>query len=86
MNIKQYVEKLNQNYSTSISGEHSYRLILESFISGLVENIHIINEPLRVTDCGNPDFVILKKDIPICYIETKNIGKNDVNIFLNVLV
>ncbi|AEB27442.1 Adenine specific DNA methyltransferase [Francisella cf. novicida Fx1] len=42
----------------------------------LVKDIDVTNEPANVTDCGNPDYVITKKDIPIGYIEAKDIGKD----------
>ncbi|MBE0507508.1 MAG: DNA methyltransferase, partial [Marinospirillum sp.] len=30
----------------------------------------------KITDCGNPDFVITRKGVPIGYIEAKDVGKN----------
>ena len=34
------------------------------------------NEPSKITDCGNPDYVITKDSVPIGYIEAKDIGKD----------
>jgi hypothetical protein len=42
----------------------------------LVSDIEITNEPSQVTDCGNPDYVITKQNVPIGYIEAKDIGKD----------
>ncbi len=39
-------------------------------------NVHITNEPSNVTDCGNPDYVITRKNIPISFIEAKDLGKD----------
>lgn len=38
--------------------------------------IHITNEPSKVTDCGNPDYVITRKKIPVGFIEAKDLGKD----------
>jgi len=49
---------------------------LESLIRRLVEGVDIVNEPQNVTDCGNPDYVVLRGEIPIGFIEAKDIGKD----------
>ncbi|AJI47243.1 N-6 DNA Methylase family protein [Francisella philomiragia] len=76
MTIQQYLEQLNKRYKTGISREHTYRKDLEDLLISLVKDIDVTNEPANVTDCGNPDYVITKKDIPIGYIEAKDIGKD----------
>ncbi|AJI57966.1 N-6 DNA Methylase family protein [Francisella philomiragia] len=76
MTTQQYLEQLNKRYKTGISREHTYRKDLEDLLVSLVKDIDVTNEPANVTDCGNPDYVITKKDIPIGYIEAKDIGKD----------
>jgi len=76
MTTQQYLEQLNKRYKTGISREHTYRKDLEDLLISLVKDIDVTNEPANVTDCGNPDYVITKKDIPIGYIEVKDIGKD----------
>ncbi|WP_235641674.1 N-6 DNA methylase [Francisella tularensis] len=76
MTTQQYLEQLNKRYKTGISREHTYRKDLEDLLISLVKDIDVTNEPANVTDCGNPDYVITKKDIPIGYIEAKDIGKD----------
>ncbi|API87320.1 type ISP restriction/modification enzyme [Francisella uliginis] len=76
MTTQQYLEQLNKRYKTGISREHTYRKDLEDLLVSLVADIDVTNEPANVTDCGNPDYVITKKDIPIGYIEAKDIGKD----------
>nr|WP_320020554.1 hypothetical protein [uncultured Draconibacterium sp.] len=49
---------------------------MESLIRSLVTEVEITNEPSKVTDCGNPDYVITKGKIPVGYIEAKDIGKD----------
>lgn len=76
MDINDYIKTLESRYKQGISSEHSYRADLESLISNYSKNIQITNEPKKVTDCGNPDFVLTRDDLPIGFIEAKDIGKN----------
>ncbi len=76
MNINSYINQLSTRYQSGISKEHAYRSDLENLIRELVKGVEITNEPANVTDCGNPDYVITKKRIPIGYIEAKDIGKD----------
>jgi predicted helicase len=76
MNLPTYVETIAKRYKSGISSEHTYRADLEGLIRELVPGVEITNEPSKVTDCGNPDYVITKKKIPIGFIEAKDLGKN----------
>ena len=76
MDINEYISTVNTRHQSGISREHSYRADLEALIRGLVSNVEITNEPANVTDCGNPDYVITNKNIPIGFIEAKDLGKD----------
>ena len=76
MSIEKYIETISTRFKSGISREHSYRGDLETLIRELVQGVEITNEPANVTDCGNPDYVITRKKIPIGYIEAKDIGKD----------
>ncbi len=76
MTTQQYIEILKNRFKSGISSEHSYRGDLETLIRNLVTSVEITNEPSKVTDCGNPDYVITKGKIPVGYIEAKDIGKD----------
>ena len=76
MTIQEYVNQLNIRFKSGISREHSYRADLENLIRELVHGVEITNEPANVTDCGNPDYVITRKKIPVGYIEAKDVGKD----------
>ncbi|MFK7906830.1 MAG: type ISP restriction/modification enzyme [Chitinophagales bacterium] len=73
MKLNQYVETLNKRYQSGISREHSYRGDLQNVLQELAPEVLVTNEPARIA-CGAPDYVITKKDIPIGYIEAKDIG------------
>src|SRR5690606_37231827 len=51
---------------------------LEQLIEGLVPAIRATNEPKRQT-CGAPDYILTKGDIPIGFIEAKDIGDKDLS-------
>jgi len=76
MSIQLYLEKVSTRFKSGISREHSYRGDLETLIRELIKGVEITNEPSNVTDCGNPDYVITRKKIPVGYIEAKDIGKD----------
>lgn len=72
MNIQQYIDNLNRRFQTGISREHAYRGDLQLFLETLLNDIQVINEPARIA-CGAPDYILMKKDIPVGYIEAKDI-------------
>lgn len=73
MPINKYLKEVKKRYSTGISTEHSYRGDLQVLISNLVSGITVTNEPKRQR-CGAPDYIIQNKEIPLGYIEAKDIG------------
>jgi len=73
MTIQNYIENLNTRFKTGISREHSYRGDLQNLLSAIATDVLITNEPARVA-CGAPDYIITKKNIPVGYIEAKDIG------------
>ncbi len=73
MPINEYLKQVKKRYSDGISTEHSYRSDLQGLISELVKGITITNEPKR-QKCGAPDYIIQRKEVPIGYIEAKDIG------------
>jgi predicted helicase len=73
MTIQEYLSKINTLYITGNAREHSYRGDLQNLIMAILPDILVTNEPARV-DCGAPDYVLTRKDVPIGYIEAKDIG------------
>ena len=74
--VANYVNKIAQRIKAGHTSEHSFRGDLEILINTLVPAVNVTNEPSQVTDCGNPDFMISKKEIPIGFIEAKDVGKD----------
>ena len=73
MTIQQYIDKINTLYKTGNAREHSYRGDLQQLLMTILPDVLVTNEPARVA-CGAPDYVLTKKDIPVGYIEAKDIG------------
>ncbi|MBK9500747.1 MAG: N-6 DNA methylase [Leptospiraceae bacterium] len=73
MPISQYIENINKLYKTGHAREHSYRSDLQVLINTIVTDVLVTNEPARI-ECGAPDYIITKRDIPVGYIEAKDIG------------
>lgn len=74
--VSDYVNKVASRVKLGHSSEHTFRKDLEDLINNLVPDVMVTNEPSQVTDCGNPDFLISKKEIPIGFIEAKDVGKD----------
>src|ERR1700745_1840107 len=73
MTIAEYISEINKEYKTGRATEHSYRGYLQNLIKSISTDVMVTNEPTRVK-CGAPDYIITKRDIPIGYIEAKDIG------------
>ena len=76
MTIENYIDNINQRYQLGNATEHTFRGDLQQFIESLVPEIRATNEPKRQS-CGAPDYILTKKDIPIGFIEAKDIGDKD---------
>lgn len=73
MTIQQYLSKIDILYKTGNAREHSYRGDLQNLLMSILPDVLVTNEPARV-QCGAPDYVLTRKDVPIGYIEAKDIG------------
>ncbi len=76
MNLDQYINNINQRYKLGNSTEHTFRGDLQNLIEHLVPTIRATNEPKRQS-CGAPDYILTFKDIPVGFIEAKDIGDKD---------
>ncbi len=78
MTIDQYIESVNSRYKLGNATEHTFRGDLLTLLETLLPDLHITNEPKRLK-CGAPDYILTKKDIPVGYIEAKDIGDTDLD-------
>ena len=73
--LSDYLEQIDARYRSGISTEHSYRADLQRLLDALCSDVTVTNEPRRQA-CGAPDYIITRRDIPIGYIEAKDVGKD----------
>ena len=78
MTIEKYIDNINQRYKLGNATEHTFRGDLQQLLESLVPTIRATNEPKRQS-CGAPDYILTKKDIPVGFIEAKDIGDKDLD-------
>jgi len=78
MTLDQYLDNLTKRYKLGNATEHTFRGDLQNLIESLVPEIRATNEPKRQM-CGAPDYILTKKDIPVGFIEAKDIGDKDLD-------
>ena len=76
MNLSRYIDNIKQRYKLGNATEHTFRGDLQQLIESIVPGIRATNEPKRQS-CGAPDYILTKKEIPIGFIEAKDIGDKD---------
>jgi len=74
--LHSYIKNLNTQYTSGKATEHSYRPLLKNLLEILLPKLNIINEPKRQA-CGAPDYILTLADLPIGFIETKDINDKD---------
>ncbi|MDZ7818755.1 MAG: N-6 DNA methylase [Aliarcobacter sp.] len=75
--LQTYINNCNRLFQTGNAREHSYRGDLQQLLNEIIndKDIVVTNEPARIVNVGAPDYSITKKDIPLGYIEAKDINK-----------
>ena len=76
MKLDQYIDNINKRYKLGNATEHTFRGDLQQLLESLVPDIRATNEPKRQS-CGAPDYILTKKEIPVGFIEAKDIGDKD---------
>lgn len=75
--ISAYIKELNALYQTGLTTEHSFRPALQRLLSACT-GFTVINEQTHI-DCGAPDLTLLHKNIPLAYIEAKDLEDGDLD-------
>jgi predicted helicase len=78
MTLHQYIDSINKRYTLGNATEHTFRGDLQNLLESLVPAIHATNEPKR-QNCGAPDYILTMNDIPVGFIEAKDIGDKDLD-------
>ena len=72
--FKEYLAQIEQAYKAGNATEHTHRPALKTLIQAFQPNVIATNEPKRIK-CGAPDFIVSRKDVPLGYVEAKDIGE-----------
>jgi len=72
-NIAQYIAEINSIYKAGNATEHSYRPALKSLLEKMTMGLTVTNEPKRIA-CGAPDYIVTRNELPVGYIEAKDIN------------
>jgi predicted helicase len=78
MTLSEYTSSINSRYKAGNATEHTFRSDLQQLIESLVPGIRATNEPKRQS-CGAPDYILTRKEIPVGFIEAKDIGDKDLD-------
>lgn len=74
--IQNYIQSISKKFSYEETTEMGYRTDFEDLLKGIFESINVkrFDHDAKSVQGNKPDFVIRKNDIPILYIEAKDIG------------
>ncbi len=74
--FEKYIQSISSKFAHAETSEMGYRTDFEILLKDIFESINVkrIDHDARAKQGNKPDFIILKFDIPILYIETKDIG------------
>lgn len=75
--ITDYIKEINLLYQTGLTTEHSFRPALQRLLQECTQ-CTVINEQSHI-DCGAPDLTLLHKEMPIAYVEAKDLEDGDLD-------
>lgn len=73
MTLAPYLKAIENELAAGRATEHTHRPALKTLVESLGSGITATNEPKRV-ECGAPDYIVTKGQIPLGYIEAKDVG------------
>lgn len=75
--ISAYVKEIDKLYQTGLTTEHSFRPALAQLLHDCT-GCTVVNEQTHI-DCGAPDLTLLNKQLPVAYIEAKDLEDGDLD-------
>src|SRR5712691_6223517 len=71
--FKNYLVEVEEAYRAGNSTEHTHRPALKTLLELCEPGVTATNEPKRIK-CGAPDYIVTRKEIPVGFVEAKDIG------------
>jgi predicted helicase len=74
--FEKYIQSVSNKFSFKETSEMGYRTDFEILLKGIFESINVtrFDHDARAKEGNKPDFVVHNHDVPILYIEAKDIG------------
>ncbi len=74
--LQKYISSISSKFAHEETSEMGYRTDFELLLKGIFEAIKVsrFDHDAKAKEGNKPDFVVVKDDVPILYIETKDIG------------
>src|SRR5665648_737022 len=71
-----YIQSISSKFSHVETSEMGYRADFEILLKGIFESINVkrVDHDPKAKQGNKPDFIVINKDVPILYIEAKDIG------------
>lgn len=76
MTIQEYIAEIEKQFLTGYAREHTYRPALKQLLETMLPHLTALNEPARLS-CGAPDYILVRGNIPVAFVEAKDIDDND---------
>jgi predicted helicase len=73
--FRSYLEEVGRNLAAGNATEHTHRPALQGLIQTLDPGVRAVNEPKRVA-CGAPDYIVTRNELPVGYVEAKDVGRS----------
>ena len=70
--LSDYFQALQRQFTTGQAGEHTYRPALKTLLESIETGLIAINEPRRIA-VGAPDFILQRGNVPIGFVEAKDL-------------
>ena len=68
-----YLHQLSAALKAGNATEHTHRPALKALVEALDATVTATNEPKRIA-CGAPDYIVARGELPLGYIEAKDVG------------
>src|SRR5450759_5751322 len=71
--FRDYLTEVGRDLAAGNATEHTHRPALKALLIALDPDVRPVNEPRRI-ECGAPDYIVTRNDLPVGYIEAKAVG------------
>ena len=75
MTFESYIKEIQGNLARGNATEHTHRPALKTVLESLQPGLVATNEPRRIK-AGAPDYILTQGNIPLGYVEAKDVGED----------